>query len=376
MKAKYSFLAVIAVCTGLVLPAGCGPQTPVEGPKTAGIEPKKVPVSRPPSGPDKTRRKLTPVVARKIEPQPQEGNPKITFENVLHDFGRIGPTTKSVCEFDFTNTGDAPLEIGRIRTCCGVHANLKTGRKRYAPQETGTVIVTFSPARFRGSIRKHLTVPSNDSSNPKTKLTIKANVAMQVRYEPKKLELSLREENAGCPQIKLTSTDGRSFAVKSFSSTNSCITADFDSSLRATKITLEPRVDTAKLRSGSKGQVRIGLTHPNCRRVSIAFAVPPRFSAEPAAIMISDLKLQKPVRRELWIFSNYGEDFEIESTSSKKGTIEVLNQQKLGKRYKLELQITAPASEGNIRVLSDAFVVNLKGGERVVISCRGTYSRQ
>jgi len=38
--------------------------------------------------------------------------PKITFENVVHDFGQIGTgANKRVAEFKFTNTGDALLEI-------------------------------------------------------------------------------------------------------------------------------------------------------------------------------------------------------------------------------------------------------------------------
>jgi hypothetical protein len=388
MKAKWSLFVVVAVCAVFALQTGCDQETEVQRPTINAAEPKTVPpktvpakvpaktvpASQPPS-PDKPPRKIAPPGIGKIEPQPQKGTPKITFEKVVHDFGRVGPATSGRCEFAFRNTGDGPLEIGRIRTCCGVHADLKAGKKKYEPQEAGTIIVTFNMARFRGLIKKRLTVPSNDNANPRVQLTIKAEVAMQVRCEPSRLALSLREENAGCPQINLTSTDGRLFTVNSFSSTNNTITAAFDASLKAAEIVLEPRVDATKLKSGSRGQVKIGLTHPNCRAVTIDFAVPPRFSAEPAAIMVRNIKPGIPIKKEVQIFSNHDEDFEIESTRSKRGTIEVLSQQRLGKRHKFELQITPPARKGKTRVFSEAFIVNLKGGERVVINCRGTYSR-
>ena len=43
--------------------------------------------------------------AARTEPSTTGGEPVITFEKNLHDFGEVGPQSRSVCEFRFKNTG-------------------------------------------------------------------------------------------------------------------------------------------------------------------------------------------------------------------------------------------------------------------------------
>ena len=111
--------------------------------------------------------------------------------------------------------------------------------------------------------------------------------------------------------------------------------------------------------------------------LSIPFDVLPEFKVSPSPrISLIDFKPQKPIVKTVWILNNYGKDFEIESTSSQSGTIKVLSQEKVGKRYKFELQITPPAADGKRRFFTDIFFVNIKGGEKLEISCRGFYPRK
>ena len=66
---------------------------------------------------------------------------------------------------------------------------------------------------------------------------------------------------------------------------------------------------------------------------------------------------------------------EIESISSLKDTIKILDQEKKGNRYKLDLQIIPPEAKGKSRVFTDKVVVNIKGGEKVEFMCRGFYEK-
>ncbi|MHC4528229.1 MAG: DUF1573 domain-containing protein, partial [Planctomycetota bacterium] len=375
MKHRRYILAAMAICAVLALQTGCDEPTALERPTTDAAEP--APPVLPPSdtdkGPSEPVPEPPPQVVPKAEPPAQIGTPKITFEKVLHDFGKIEPATTSICEFAFTNTGDGPLEIRRVRTCCGIRAKLKDGKKVYKPQESGTVMVTFNSARFRGVLEKVLHVLSNDIEQPRAPLRIRAIIVKKVQPDPAQLKLSLRDKNAGCPNITLTSTDGQPFAVKGFSSTDDFITAPFDSSADATQVILEPKVDMAKLRSVSNGKVRISLTHPKCSVLTIPFEVLAEFTAEPASIMIRDVEPEKPIRKEVWVVNNYDQDFEVESATSRKGMVKLLRQEKVGKRYKLELEITPPAVKSQTRIFYDKFIVNMKGGERLSISCRVGY---
>lgn len=307
-------------------------------------------------------------------PEANKPAPKITFEKVVHDFGEIGPKTNNSSEFKFTNTGDGLLKIGRIKACCGFTAKLKANKKEYAPRERGTVIVTFNASRFRGRITKYHYVNSNDKARPRVRLTVKAKIVPKVSYQPERLNLSLKDANAGCPKITLTSLDNQPFAIKQFKSTANSITVDFNPSVKKTKFVLEAKVDMERLRRGLNGRISISLTHPECRTVIIPFNTRPRFKITPLSIIALKAEPQKPTKRKIWILNNYNEDFEIESASSQKGIIKVLSQEKIRSGYQFEVEIMPPAVEGKKRFFTDVFFVNIKGGERLRISCRGFYS--
>ena len=300
---------------------------------------------------------------------------EITFEKLVHDFGEVGAGTKNSCEFKFKNTGDALLRIGKIRCPCGCTV-AQLPKKEYAPGESGVVKITYSVGRYPGSTTKSCPVPSNDKKRPTVRLTIKARIAMKVEHQPTRLNFLLNKENAGCPEITLTGRDKQPFAITRFKSTGDSITADYDPSLKATKFVLKPKVDIEKLRKGLRGQIEIGLTHPECKTVSIVFDTLPEFKVDPRVVYVRDAEPRKSVTKKIWVFSNYGEDFEIESTSSNKGTVKVLTQEKVRNGYQFELQITPPASEAKRRVFTDVFSVKVKGGQQLQITCYGIYSRK
>jgi len=320
--------------------------------------------------------------AEELVEAPAEGEtaPQIKFENVVCDLGKIGPGTKNVCDFKFTNLGDDLLIIKRVSKTCGC-TPFTLKKKEYAPGESGTLKVRYNASSRAGRITKHLQVYSNDEANPKIQLTVKGRIAEIISYEPKKLKLVLKE-NAICPEITLKSIDDRPFSIKGFKttgrfkSTENSITADYDSSVKATEFVIQPKVDVAKLRRGTSGRIAITLACPQNYVVSIPFKVLPKFKIDPRSISIFNARAGEPVTREVWIVNNYDEDFEIESTSSQKGAIKVLSQEREGNRYKFGLEITPPAAEGKKKVFTDTLFVNIKNGEKLKISCRGYYAKE
>lgn len=361
MRRDCLILAVLVVGFVLFLQIGCEEQ--------AKVAPKSEPElteSEPAAAPEKA----PPAEARDDEPPP-----KIVFEKVAHDFGRIGPGTRHTCEFKFTNEGDGVLKIGKIQTTCGCTVP-KMSKREYAPGESGTLTVNYHAGTRAGRTKKRLYVPSNDKTRPKVALVINARIVPKIDYKPKRLKLTLKEQNADCPEITLTSLDGQPFAITRFKSTGNCITADYDPSVKATRFVIQTRADTEKLRKNLNGNIEISLTHPQCSKVNIVFSVLTRFKINPPSIIVFNVESKKPKRREVWILDNYNEGFEIESTSSKKGIIKVLTQEKVGNRYKFNLEITPPATEGKSKIFTDVFYVNIKGGEKLEIPCRGFYLKK
>lgn len=301
--------------------------------------------------------------------------PRITFEKLAHDFGEISPGTKNPCEFKFTNTGNALLKIGKIKCPCGCTV-ATLAKNDYAPGESGILKIVYNASRNPTTIRKSCSVPSNDKNSPTVVLTITAKIARKVEYEPQRLNLLVKGENAGCPEITLTSLDKQPFAITNFKSTGNSITADYDTLVKATKFVLKPKIDIEKVQKGPRGQVEIGLTHPGCKSVRIIFETMAEFKTDPRVVYVRDAEVQKAVTKKFSVLSNYNEDFEIESTSSKKGIVKVLTQKKISGGYEFELQITPPASESKGRVFTDVFTVKLKGGQQLQATCYGIYLKK
>jgi hypothetical protein len=305
--------------------------------------------------------------------KPRTSGPRITFEKIVHNFAQVDPGGDYICEFVFANTGDSALKITNVRVSAPCCMRYSLARKEYAPGEKGTLTVNYHAPQRAGSAKHAVFVSSNDQASPKVNLTIKANILMKVACEPKELKFLLKDEEVSCPEIILTSIDGKPFAIKSFRSPDNCITASFDSSKEATKFTLQPKVDIEKLKRASDGSIRIRITHPQWDTVIIPFSVLPQFQITPPSILALNAEPQKPLTREIWVLNNYGEDFEVESTSSKEGIIKVLRQEKVGNRYRFELEITPPQLAEDKRVFTDVFYLNIKGHKTLELSCRGFY---
>ncbi len=357
MKPNQLILTVLVVVCVLLLQAGC---------EEEAMAPREI-------SPDWFQQQTQMAMTR--TPSFAKSSSRITFEKVTHNFGDVGPGTNHFCEFRFTNTGEGVLKIGQVDKTCGC-TPFSLDKTTYAPGESGTLKVRYYAELEQGSTTKQLFVHTNDSQNPKVALTINARVIAKVDYEPKTLSLSLKYQNAGCPQITLTSIDNQPFSVRSFKSTANCITADFNPSAKATRFVLQPKVDMAKLERTLNGRIEIGLTHPECKTLTIGLNALPRFSVAPRPIVVHNAEAKRSVTRKVRIQNNYQDDFELESVSSKKGTVKFMGYEKLIDGYELDLSITPPATVEQTGVFTDVVFVKVKGGGNLEIPCSGFYWRQ
>lgn len=310
-----------------------------------------------------------------------EGEPIMTVEKTIHDFGDVGPLSRNVCEFRFKNTGTGTLKINqKIDSTCGctVPALSKT---EYAPGEEGAIQVTYSASALAGPSAKMVTVHSNDKSHGgKINLTIKAKVVERVAYEPRRLDLRLKGQDAGCPPITLRSLDNRAFSITQITSTGNAIRAQVDPSAQATTFTLHPTLDADKLQKYPMGALMLTLTHPECRQVRIDYDALPEFQFSPPSITVFGAEPNRPVPKETWLSNNYGEDFEIASSASKENLIElvgkdkVVSEDKKSIRYHLRLSVKAPAASGPQRAFADILTIRLTNGNTLQLPCRVFYA--
>ncbi len=322
---------------------------------------------------DQAKEALTAQKKSETAAETDKPSPRITFENVVYDFGEVGPNRKNTGQIKFTNTGEALLKITKVARCCGVVTRL--GKMEYEPGESGTLKVVWNSGPRQSTMRRKLTIHSNDPKAPQTTLSLMAKVVLQVDWEPKSLRLFLDKENAGCPKITIKSLDNQLFSILQFKSTADCITTDFDSSVEATKFILEPRVNIEAMPKNFKGRININLTHPEGKTATILFSVLPKYTVRPSFIFWN-IEPEKPVVKKIDVLNNYHKDFEIESVTSKDNIIgvKVLEQREITNGYQLDLELTLPAVDNKTKFM-DELSVNIKGGEKLAIRCSGRYSK-
>lgn len=110
----------------------------------------------------------------------QNTQSKINFEKLIHDYGSFKEEKGiQTYNFNFTNTGAAPLIINNVQASCGCTTPEWT-RKPIAPGKKGFVKVSFNPRNRPGTFNKTITVSSN-ASNPRIILRVKGDVTPRVK---------------------------------------------------------------------------------------------------------------------------------------------------------------------------------------------------
>ncbi|MCL5283079.1 MAG: DUF1573 domain-containing protein [Planctomycetes bacterium] len=302
------------------------------------------------------------------------GRPRIAVEKDVCDLGEVGVDSRLTGQFKFTNSGNAPLVITGVQGCCGVTLKgLKAGDE-YAPGQSGTLEFEYQALSIPNpKMARIVYLQTNDPDHKILGLTIKAAVVRRVDYKPEVLKLVLKQANAGCPDITLKSLDGRPFSITDFKATAGSITADFDPQAKATEFLLKPKVDMGKLEHNMRGRVSIAVTHPECKTIDLPYDVLPEFTVSPPNIMMFGLKPEKSVERDIWILDNYQEDFEVESVTSQKGLIKLVEKTKKDNRYQLRIEVTPPRREGGSTLVSDTLSVKIQNGQTLPIPFRGFY---
>ncbi|MCK5565034.1 MAG: DUF1573 domain-containing protein [Planctomycetes bacterium] len=352
MKLKKTFLTIVIVAIALTLQSGCQEKT-----KTAP-EQQKVEL--------KTTAKTAPI-AKPVKA------PKVQVENPVVDFGVMGPNKRKTGKYNFKNVGQGILKITKIRSTCGCTVPDPV-KKEYAPGESGTIAITYRSSTRKGVESKHLYIESNDPENPKFELTVKANIKLSIEATPIRLGLSTRQK-AIVPPITIKSKDGKPFAIRSFSCTKGVISAKFDSTVSALEFVLEPIVDYEKLKDNLRGVIKIAVTHPFTKEVSIPYVTKAEFEVTRPRIIIQNAEPGQTIKKDLWITSNYQQMAEVETITIEKGHIEIASKENNGNDLKIVIDITVPPKKGKSRYFSDTVDIKLKTGQKFKVRCNGFYKR-
>ena len=122
--------------------------------------------------------------------QNQKG-PAIQFKSTIIDYGEIEKGSDGYRTFEFTNTGDAPLIINRVKSSCGCTVAEKPNQP-IMPGKTGRIKVHYNTNHL-GSFRKTVTVYTNAVNVPNGVVVLKIKGRV---IDPNKVNLNRPKTNS------------------------------------------------------------------------------------------------------------------------------------------------------------------------------------
>ncbi len=106
---------------------------------------------------------------------PDGSYPVITFKELSYDFGNINEGDKVEHTFEFTNTGNAPLIIDKIKASCGCTVPSNWKKAPILPGEKSSFVVKFNSKNKPNHQTKRIRITSN-TKNSNEYVTIRATV--------------------------------------------------------------------------------------------------------------------------------------------------------------------------------------------------------
>ncbi|HXA01805.1 MAG TPA: DUF1573 domain-containing protein, partial [Cytophagaceae bacterium] len=101
-------------------------------------------------------------------------SPKAVVDKVAYNIGKVERGQKVTYKFNIKNTGKTPLLLTSGKSACGCITH-KLDKENILPGKTGVLEVTYAPV-MDGKNSDVLTLITNDLNNPKTQLTLQAEV--------------------------------------------------------------------------------------------------------------------------------------------------------------------------------------------------------
>lgn len=180
----------------------------------------------------------------------------ISFEKETHDFGKIKESDGKVeYKFEFTNTGNSPLIINKVKASCGCTSPTWT-EKPIMPGQKGYVSAVFDPRNRPGNFNKSIYVETNTE---KAKIVLRITGEVQARektvndYYPKQLsdQSQLRLETNHFAFVTVYNDQIKKDTLKIYNSSDSDMKITFKNIPEYLKLEAKPAV----LKAGEKGYI-------------------------------------------------------------------------------------------------------------------------
>ncbi len=208
------------------------------------------------------------------------GRPGIQFGNMALNVGKVYYGDKVDLQFEYTNTGDAPLVVARVRSSCGctkAHADTK----EVPPGGKGRIVLTYDThGQSPGVHEKMVMVFSNDPDKPAVVLQVHVDVVRDLEVSPSSLAKRLKKFEPEIPMsFKLTNHSNKAVILSGVKAFGAAAKVD----MRPDNVRVEPKStgevglvlrleNTSGLRS-FMGRIVVGTDHPRETDIRLEYLV-------------------------------------------------------------------------------------------------------
>jgi hypothetical protein len=304
-------------------------------------------------------RAQTPVTVTNVQP-------KIQFEAILHDFGRVANGAVVKHDYIFTNTGTAPLTIQHVQVSCGCTATADWSRE-VAPGATGKIPIQFNSANFGGTVFKTVTVSCNDPAQPNVTLQFKANIWKALEISPAFAVVNAIADSSmpAGTAVRIVSNLEEPLLIKAVESNSKLFLADVVTNTPGKEYSLNIKLNPPLAAGNVQGQItlRTSATNHAAINIPVLAVVQPAIVISPAQITLPADPSPQPQSFVIMVRNQTSTPFTMSDAASNAGNVAVgLKQIEAGRQYHLEVAIPAD--------------YNIPPGQTLEITARTSYPDQ
>jgi hypothetical protein len=131
---------------------------------------------------------------------------ELTFDAEVKDLNVGADQEEAICDFEFSNDGDAPVEIVRYHASCScTGVKIKDAKLRYEPGEKGLIRAVFDLKNLAGDVPKSIQVWLKDdpANQPSITLSTRIHIPVLVEIQPPTLKWDVSD--AAAPEERVIS---------------------------------------------------------------------------------------------------------------------------------------------------------------------------
>ena len=282
----------------------------------------------------------------------KRGNtPDIYFDEINHNFGKVGQNQELLYTFKFWNKGEEPLRIKEIRSSCGCTAAV-VSKGEVPPGDMGEIRALFNTGYRRGRFREEIHVISNDPEKPEVILTLSGEIVRSVVAVPDRLYFGeIKGGDQRRKRVQIIDLDGKRLNIEKVRSSSKGIRVRVNRE-KDNEITLEVILNPLKMKLGAFEERIVVYTNNDMRpeiEIPLSGEILGEIELKPPRLFFGMMRAGERKELKVEILKSGEADLRLISVEGAGKLVEIkgVKEVEKGRRYELRV-VLHPVRRGEI----------------------------